>query len=358
VDVADVGAGHGESGHDPGVVARRAATAYAVGWAGTGGPLTDRVRIGARVAADLAADHRGTPGVVEATLQLGALEGTWARIYARRDVLYTRHDWAVRKAWHDYTTRALDVPALVAAVRRAGGVTEAQGPGAAGQDERDDAVTATVLAALVALLQRAGDTLYQALVAAITAALIDGTAEGTAGGIALAARRAGYSGINFTRAFTDARAAAAGPDQHGYYVTLAGQWLRRMVDATGRVLGRRLGRLVRDGATPDELADETGRSGTGRDVSAVSAFTDWALGWGFTLGAVTVFAGLGMNTVNWVTAGGTRVCPVCQDHEDRSPFPLVSAPTPPAHPSCRCVLDPAGPVDSLRRFGQYLIGGS
>src|SRR5215475_1321028 len=58
--------------------------AYAMGWAASRGPMTDRVRAGSVAAVDLALAHWDEPGVLEATLQLGHLEGIWAGIFDRR----------------------------------------------------------------------------------------------------------------------------------------------------------------------------------------------------------------------------------------------------------------------------------
>lgn len=331
-----------------------ARAAFASGLAASGGPLTDRVKTAAAVAQHLALAHADEPGVLEATMRLGALEGMWAAIYARRDVLYARHDKAVRAAWHNYVAAELDVPALVAAVRRVAGVTEATSDDTQQHRDREASVIAIVLAALTTLFGRARGPKYQALLDAIEHAVRDGVAEGTAGGIAIAAQQAGVSAIDFDAAFRDA-ATVAGNDQQ--YQGHARQWLGQMVGAVSRDLGRRLHRMAGEGATSTQMADETRSSGTGRDVAAVALLTDWALGHAFTLGALAVYGALSVATVNWITVGGSKVCAPCLSLESSSPYAVFGAPQPPRHPSCRCALAPAGPVASLRMFGQYLIGG-
>lgn len=335
-------------------LAESARVAFAAGWASTAGPLTDRVKTAATVAVTLAAENAGDPGVLEATMRLGALEGVWATIYTRRDVLYARHDKAVCAAWHTYVAAELDVPALVAQVRRAAGVTEASDEDRQHHQDREARVIAVVLAALTTLFGRARGPKYQALLDALEHAMRDGVAEGTAGGIAIAAQQAGFSAVDFDKAFRDA-AASAGND--GRFQGQAQQWLGQMVGAVSRDLGRRLHRMVGDGVTSTDMAGETRSSGTGRHVAAVALLTDWALGHAFTLGALAVYGLLSVATVDWVTVGGVKVCAACLSLESGGPYVVFGAPQPPRHPSCRCQLVPAGPVASLRAFGRYLIGG-
>lgn len=335
-------------------LAESARAAFASGWAASGGPLTERVKAAAAAAQHLALAHADSPEVLEATMQLGALEGMWAAIYARRDVLYARHDRTVRAAWHDYVAAELDVPALVAAVRRVAGLTETTSDNTQQHRDREASVIAVVLAALTALFGRSRGPKYQALLDAIERAVRDGVAEGTAGGIAIAAQQAGVSAVNFDAAFRDA-ATAAGNDQQ--YQGHAQQWLGQMVGAVSRDLGRRLNRMAGGGATAAQMATETRSSGTGRHVAAVALLTDWALGHAFTLGALAVYGALSVATVNWITVGGSKVCAPCLSLESGSPYAVFGAPQPPRHPACRCVLAPAGPVASLRAFGRYLIGG-
>src|SRR5579859_1645562 len=58
-------------------IAEQAREAYAEGWARTGGPLTDRVKAGCIAAVEMAREHPHDAGILEATLRLGSLEGTW-----------------------------------------------------------------------------------------------------------------------------------------------------------------------------------------------------------------------------------------------------------------------------------------
>jgi hypothetical protein len=188
----------------------------------------------------------------------------------------------------------------------------------------------------------------------VETAIRDGVAEGAAGGIAIAAQQAGYTAVDFDRAFTDARAEDGRPD---FYQAQAQSWLRRMVDAVGGDLGDQLGRMAEAGATDAQLRTQARSAGTGRNVTAVGRFADWAMGTALATGAAAVFSGMNVTQVNWVTAGDGKVCPACQTREDDSPYPLTGAPQPPEHPNCRCSMEPVNTVvRGLFKFGQYLIG--
>lgn len=68
-----------------GDIADQTAEAYAAGWALSGGPWTPRVAAGAKAAVGVAREHADDPGILEATLKIGQLEGTWATVFARRE---------------------------------------------------------------------------------------------------------------------------------------------------------------------------------------------------------------------------------------------------------------------------------
>ena len=340
----------------PAAVVARAA--YAAGWAASGGPLTDRVRAGATTAVRLAVEHANEPGVWEATLHLGALEGVWARIYARRDTVYTRQDKTVGDAWHLYLAHAIDPAVLARTARRAAGLAETTTDA---DTDRRDRVIAAVLALLLGLLVRQPDpgneTRRAALVDAIQGAIHDGVAEGTAGAVALAAQRAGYNSVDFDAAYGDALAAVADPAHAAYYQTQAGSWLKRMTQAVATTLGGRLADRIGDGADDTDLADDVTTYGTAATTPAVKTHTDWLVGTAFGVGLLGVFTALGLGAVNWVSVGDGKVCPRCRANESGSPYPRAAAPMLPAHPNCRCTLEPAGPVDSLKAFAKYVIRG-
>lgn len=338
----------------------RARAAFAAGWAGTGGPLTPRVAAACRAAVALAAEHPNHPGVLEATLLIGSMEGTWARVYARREALYTTHIDAITTAWRAWITTHLDVPAVVGAYRRkVGAPVEAASDAEQRRREREVAAIALLLLLLHGMLadgHRDADPTYVALIGTIEVALREGTAEGTAGAVALLAQQAGHTAaVDFDKAYTDALAAAAGEDQ---YAALALAWLKRMVASVAAAAGRALAAADEPpDATTDDEAEAVTDTTSGEKNHAVPGFADWLLGAAFWLGGLAVYAALNIAAVNWVTVGDTRVCAACAANEDNSPYPLISAPSPPQHPRCRCWTVPAGPVASLGQFATYLIGG-
>ena len=66
-------------------IAPYARTAYAQGWAASGGPMTARVKAGCVAAVEHAIAHAEDPRILEVMLHLGRLEGAWALIYQRRE---------------------------------------------------------------------------------------------------------------------------------------------------------------------------------------------------------------------------------------------------------------------------------
>lgn len=336
-----------------GAFADQARTAFAVGWAATNASLTDRTRIAVNAAVGLAVEHAGQPGVLEATMQLGSLEGVWAELYARRETLYAKHDTAIMAAWQALVEDQFDAAGVVATFRRS--VGEAASDSDQRRREREAAAIAAALAALHRLLAATSDTRYRALLESIEHGLRDGVAEGTAGAIAIAAQQLGHTSIRFDRAFADAKAALTDVEQ---YQAQAAAWAKQTGEAAARALGRRLAADADTGAADQDMVDTAqDTSRTGWLGTAVAAFTDWAIGHAFTLGATAVYATLSVASVNWITVGDSRVCPRCQSLEDGNPYPLFGAPSPPAHPRCRCTTEPAGAVASLGRFVDYLTGG-
>lgn len=335
-----------------------ARVAFAVGWASTRGPLTGRVKAAsaAAVATATATEHADQPGVLEATLQLGSLEGVWAEIYDRRETLYTRHTATVLAAWEALVDDGFDAAGVVAAFRRAASLAEASTDDQQKQQDREAAAIAAALAALHSLLAATSNEHYQALIEAVEQGIRDGVAEGTAGAIAIAAQQLGHTSIAFDQAFTDARAALTDLEQ---YQAQAAQWTQRTGEAAARELGRRLAREADDDTSTQDMVDTAAdtHAPKGWLAPAVAAFTDWAVGHAIAIGATAAYAAMAVASVNWVTAGDGKVCPQCQELEDGSPYFLFGAPSPPAHPNCRCVAEPAGAVASLGSFAQYLVGG-
>lgn len=325
--------------------AAQAREAYAEGWARSGGPMTDRVKAGCAAAVGLACEHPHQPGILEATLRLGSLEGTWATVFQRRDELLAKHAAAMLAAWRAAVS-ALDTGALVRDLRTALGIAEAGGNrdalARAKQAARDAA------ASLLAWLPAA--RAWQALRDTMREALRSGRAEGVAGAIALAGEETGKIGVDFDLAFTDAYNALA---NLGQLWADADGWLGRMVNRCADELGRALAPLAADGAPYADMLAAAGGVLDGADGDAVAFITDWAMNTALSRGALDLYAGEGAALADWITAGGGNVCPICQDNEANSPYPLAAFPEIPAHARCRC--SPSASFD-VSRYSAYFAG--
>lgn len=314
---------------DAAPLAELAREAYATGWARSGGPMTDRVKAGCVAAVHLACEHPDSPGVLEATLKLGSLEGTWALIFQRRDELAAKQVAAVRAAWRD-AVAVLDTGALVHQIRTAVGLREAVDPqllARAKQIARDAALT------LLAWLPAA--RAWQGLRDAMRTALRSGRAEGAADAIALAGEAAGQIGMDFDLAFTHAYDALA---NLGQLWADADGWLGKMIGRAADDLGRALGDLAANGASYEDMLTAAGGILDGADGDAVEFITDWALNAGLSQGALSLYASEGVQYASVITAGDSRVCAQCQQAEDDSPYLISDFPGVPLHARCRCAV--------------------
>lgn len=206
-----------------------------------------------------------------------------------------------------------------------------------GRDKRKAAATAATLAWLEGIEHTRG---YPALVAAVEDAIRSGMAQGEADALALAADRQGKAGFAVIRAFRAAYARLEGSrDVH----RRARDAVKRMTDGAAADTGRALADLGDDASEQDMAgaADEA----LGGDGSA-TRWTDWALWAAIGAGAMALYDAAEVVGVNWVTASDNRVCVICQDNEDGSPYTLGNAPQMPAHPRCRCTWDTTGSIAS------------
>jgi 2'-5' RNA ligase len=316
--------------------------AYAIGWAASGGPMTDRVRAGCVAAVEMGIEHAGRPGILEATLHLGHLEGVWAAVYERRENLHTRNRAAVGKAWRALVEH-LDLERLVRAVRRRGGLTEAF----------DDVTDAEIIALVMATLNSldSSDVEWTALREAFRDAVASGRAEGVADALALAADHLGKLGFSFDIAFEDAynaltHSAALWTDADGWIASLLG-------DAASD-FGRLLAQMTRDGAAFEDM--ETALAGLldNPDLRALDIAVDLATGRALTQGALALYASEGVTSVNVITAGGGDVCKICQNNEGGNPYRLANVPAVPSHPFCRCGVVSASALP-LSAVEPYLV---
>jgi 2'-5' RNA ligase len=310
-------------------VADLARRAYATGWARTGGPLTDRVKAGCVAAMDMAREHADDPGILEATLKLGSLEGTWALVYQRREDLIDAQAAKVAKAWRRTLTRE-QVAWAVADYRRRAGLAEADQD----QKDRDARTLADATAAAAAMLQLLpGRPGWQDLRTSIRDALAAGQAEGIVGAVAIAADRIEKVGLDWNLAFEHALNSLE--NLQTIWADVDG-WLAKMLDRATGDLGRALADATREGASYEQmLADAMDMLGSD-DIDAVTFTLDWAMTTALAQGALSLYASEGVSAVDWITAGDDRVCPNCGANEDAGPYDPSSFPAQPDHPGCRC----------------------
>lgn len=311
-------------------IAPFARTAYAQGWAISGGPMTDRVKAGCIAAVEHACEHADEPGIIEATLRLGHLEGTWAKVYERRDKLLADTTAAVLKTWRAMV-KQLDVGPLIRWYRALEGLTS--------EAYTDDPEIARATDAARTLLHALPETeqwsiIRQELRDGIVAAQV----EGSVGALAIAADQLSLPGFNWDTAFNHYHDALAQLDSTW---ADADQWLAQIVNGNAGDLGRKLASLVKTDASYEDMVAAAGDVlGTGgEDVRAVSTVVDLATHQSLTTGAINLWQRENVQRVNYVTAGDARVCPACDTAEVDGPYNINDQPPkPPLHPYCRCTL--------------------
>lgn len=303
-----------------------ARAAYADGWARSGGPMTPRVKAGCIAAIAVALERADDPHVLEVTLKLGSLEGTWALVFNRRDQMAVAHIAAVTAIWRQLIHGRLRT--TVRAFRHAAALTEAT--------EKPDPnrfKAAALDAARVILGGLAIDHAWDKLRRALRNAIAAGRAEGAVDAIAIAAEQAGRIGLDWDIAFDDAYRALG---NLGDIWADTDGWLGRMLDRAAADLGRVLSDGAASGASYEDMVADALDVLDSENVGAVKFVVDWALNTALQRGALDLYSSEGVQLVSWLSAGDDRVCPVCQANEDNSPFPINDYPTK-IHPWCRCV---------------------
>lgn len=320
------------------LLAEAARDAYLTGWAIAGGPLTPRVQPGCAAAVTVVLEHRDNPGILEAALHLGHLEGVQAEVHQRREKLLAAHLKTIIAAWNacvkDLGTRDVarrfrrDIHLAAEAVTK-----DPQ------KQWWQDTGTAAALTWLNGIYHTDG---YQALVDAVEEALLDGMAEGEADTLAIAAVRQGKTGFAIDAAFATARERLDGSHPAGQAALTA---IAAMVTGAANDTGRRLAQLAGDDATEDEMAAAAGDLTSGDDVRSVTTWTDHALWKAIGAGILALYervsgglATLTAISVDWVDVGDSRECPICRANAAGSPYPQDQVPSFPAHPRCRCDL--------------------
>jgi hypothetical protein len=331
-------------------IATAAREAYALGWSLSNGPMTDRVRAGCTAAVSLACERADDPDILEVTLALGKLEGTWATVYARRDDLLKTHVAAILDAWRTCVA-SLNARKLISRYRAAVYLSrEAADPH---KDFWKTEATAVALGWLRGIYNSRG---YDDLVAAIEDAIRAGMAEGEAGALALAADRAGKTGFVIADAFKAAYERMAKDSQ---VPQKAADALGKMIDSAGSDLARALASQTADGGSYDDMLGQSMDTAGGTDVRAVKTWADWLTFSAILAGAKKLYAlvsstvGGNETLVDWVTDGGGP-CVTCEGYADASPYAPADVPAVP-HPFCRCSLEPTGPIPTS--FFSALLGG-
>ena len=329
-------------------LATLAAEAYLSGWALSQDSLTERARAGCAAAVSLALEHPRDPGVLEVSLQLGKLEGTWKTVYDRRGELEAGHIRRITAIWRRLVKR-LDAPAFIAAYRHQAAMpAEAAGDT---PDAKDKAAAAAAAAALAWLRQILDDPEYADLAAAIITALADAMAEGKTATLAVAADQAAADGFSWDLAYAAMR---AGLDDLEGQAGIADPWVQGILGGAARDVGRVLADAVASDASDAEIAAEIDAAIAGEDVAALDLTVDYGMGQFMGQGALDLAAAEGI-LLDWLTAADARVCASpCQENEDNGPYDPSAFPDLPGHPRCRCCSSPASPL-RYSAFADFLV---
>lgn len=300
--------------------------AFAAGWAASGGPMTERVRAGCTAAVQLAVESAADPSVLKATVDLGRLEGMWALLFQRRDILLAQHTAAITKAWRPLVSRER-INSGVEQFRSRLGLAEAT----------DTTVKAEATAAAQAMLHGITDEPgFADLRARLLDAITAGRAEGMVDAVALAAERAHRDGLDWDTGFA---AAYAEIQRLEDMTAQADTWLRRLVDRAAADLASVLADHAAKGTTTADVSRSAYDAVAGKNIPAVEFAADWAITTVASVGVLDVLRSEGVAFADWVTVGDNVVCPTCKDNEDGNPWPLHDFPSFPAHPRCRCIAE-------------------
>jgi SPP1 gp7 family putative phage head morphogenesis protein len=134
---------------------------------------------------------------------------------------------------------------------------------------------------------------------------------------------------------------------------MAAGWIQRIIAGSATDVGRLLATLESQGASEAEMVSQVQALVGATDVSAVSLFMDQAVSQAMSQASLDLYRAENVQLVDFVSAGDGRVCAICSDAEQNSPYTPDRAPTPGLHPNCRCVLQPADPL-SASAYAAYL----
>jgi len=265
------------------------------------------------------------------TLNLGALSGVWASVYALRDRLEAAADREVIAAWRS-VVEGLDLTDVIATVEQSAPAAGGDPAAAALRRRHLQQVTAAAVLARLTTLTRAPG--WPVLIAALVAALRRARAAG---------QRAGHAvgdgdGDGLDDDGQDDADGDDAQDQVSAY-DIAAAALR----ALAATVARQLLASVASGSSTSTLAALVATALS--DGLAWTLTVATALGLAFTSGMNAAYAARGVLQVDFVTAGDSSVCATCADAEDANPYPAASVLVPPLHPNCRCSIEPAGSED-------------
>jgi hypothetical protein len=297
--------------------------AFCTGFAASGADITERVRAGHKAAIELAIENCDDPNIIEATLQLGKLEGVWANIYGRRKELYDSGLADFSDVWSQLWSNA-ELSALVKAIREQAGVLE-----------RDNSPAVEKAAALVLAYLRnlMPNPLWQQLRLAVGDDISSGIASGAADAMELLADRIDVLGFNFNKAFAAVKKKFdADPDA----LKQADVWLNKLLQAVAADAARKLIAKLRAGDEDAEefLEEELGKGNSNSFIVMLDNLIHGAI----SLGILWFYRNNGVTEVWWITAGDEAVCTICDAIEGSNPYSIASAPVPPEHVNCRCSL--------------------
>lgn len=270
------------------------------------------------------------------TLDVRNLTGVWAEVYDRREKLLRKHLKAVAAAW-DACVAELGSPRVMVRQLRSMVVPVAK-LADPNRPRWKDAGTAAALAWLQRLSKAKG---YPALVAALEDAIRSGMAQGEADALALAADRQGKAGFAVDRAFRAAYKRLAGDAGIAQQAQDAASGI---IDGAAGDIGRVLADQAGDDGSEDDMTGAVDEALSGDESQSVGLGTDWWFWGALGAGALALAQAAGVQTYDWFDVGDERECPTCMSNASGSPYALGDLPSFPAHPRCRCDVQPSDPL--------------
>jgi len=274
-------------------------------------------------------EHWEDPGIIEATLHIGHLEGVWQVIYDRREAAYTAGLAAFAAAWAT-VWRSDGIADLVHSVRGNSGPAESK------SDDRPDPAEEFAVGLVLSMLQGfVSGQAWQQLRLAVGEAMATGRATGVADAMELLADKIGATGFNFSKAFADAKRMF---DNDPQMLAEVDQWLSFLVEDTARILGKKLAKMAKAGASAEEMEQYIREQIGDGDKGLLQQLLDLVIHTAITYGLLWFFRNWGVAQVWFITAGDDKVCPECDAIEQENPYSISDPPLPPIHPNCRCSL--------------------